>query len=152
MKSRLVESRKIALQLEAAALAQTKDAETKVAALAAQELRQRLEREQKKLEAASDYERPQAIAQAAKFDSAAQDQFARSKKFEEATDSASKTFRMEMKMTVNRKVGQLTDSRKQIGLVLSDLLQLYYQARTRSKEAAAYCLILIASKIIVRTG
>lgn len=95
------------------------------------------------------YERPQAQALADSFLNLTKEIFAMSDCYENFQDSASKSFRMKLKLTINRKTGQITDSLKQIRTIVHDLVQLCFESRTISKQAFSYCLVLLSNKFIV---
>lgn len=121
----------------------------KAASAAAINARLVLEAEQKNAAADLEFERPQAMAQAIAFEGSSKEYFSLAPIFENSTAPQAKTFRLKLRMDVNRKIGQLTDSASQIKSIANDLVQLYFQSRSNSKEAAAYFLILLSTKILV---
>jgi len=150
MKAKLSEANCIQKELESLASLKAKnDAEKTAASLLDQEAKLERDAEQKKVTASLDFERPQAMAQVAAFEEASKEYFLLAPLFENSTANQTKTLRLNMKMTVNKKVGQLTDSIVQIKSITADLVQLYFQTRSTSKEATAYFLILLSSKIMV---
>jgi hypothetical protein len=107
------------------------------------------EREARKVAEENIYERPQAKALADSFLDSTKELFSMSSAFENAHDSMSKNFRMKLKMTINKRTGQITDSVKQIRSVVSELVQLCFESRTISKHAFSYCLTLLSNKLLV---
>lgn len=107
------------------------------------------ELEARKAEESNVYERPQAKAAADAYLESTKEFFAMSSAFDNSQDSLAKNLKMKMKLTINRRTGQITDSLKQIKAVVSELVQLCYEGRTTSKQAFSYCLILLASKLLV---
>lgn len=96
------------------------------------------------------YERPQAKAQADSFLEATKEIFAMSEIYDNSQDSNSKSFKMKMKLTINRRTGQITDSKKQIKEVVNELVRICFESRTNSKQAFAYCLVLLSNKLLVK--
>ena len=111
--------------------------------------RQKKEADEKKAAETNIYERPQSKALANSFIEATAELFAMSSNFEATQDSAAKTFRMKLKMTINRRTGQITDSLRQIRIIATELIQLCFESRTISKQAFSYCLILLSKKLLV---
>lgn len=151
MKSKIAEAIALARKLEEAASLE------RTAKLKKEEL-EKLDRQKKLIEleakrAAEEniYERPQAKAIADSFLGATKDIFPLSSTFENSQDSIAKNFRMKLKMTINRRTGQITDSVKQIKAVVTELVQLCYESRTISKQAFAYCLTLLSNKLLVKS-
>lgn len=113
------------------------------------------QRTQKELEAkkaaeTNIYERPQAKAFADSFLDATKEIFSMSQVYENAQDSLTKSFRMKLKLTINRRTGQITDSKKQIEDIVGELVQLCFESRMISKNAFAYCLVLLSNKLLVK--
>ena len=114
-------------------------------------------RKKQELEAKKDtenniYERPQAKLLADSFLDATKDIFALSEVYETLQDEASKSFRMKLKLTINRRSGQITDSLKQIKDVAAELVQICFESRTISKSAFAYSLVLLSKKLLVKSS
>lgn len=150
MKAKIVEAVTISKMLEEAAALE------RAAKLQKEEL-EKLKQQKKaeKLEAKKAaeeniYERPQAKAIADSFLDATKEIFSMSSAFENSQDSIAKNFRMKLKMTINRRTGQITDSLKQISAVVSELVQLCFESRTISKHAFSYCLTLLSNKLLVK--
>ena len=107
------------------------------------------EAEEKKNGENNMYERPQAKALADSFLDATKEIFSMSADFQNSQDPALKSFRLKLKMTINRRTGQITDSLKQIKAVVVELIQLCFESRTISKSAYSYCLVLLSNKLLV---
>lgn len=148
MKAKIVEAVALAKKLEAASL-------ERAAILKKEELekleQQKIAKEREARKAAEEniYERPQAKLIADSFLDATKEIFSLSSVFENSQDSMAKNFRMKLKMTINRRTGQITDSVKQIRTIVSELVQLCFESRTISKQAFSYCLILLSNKLLV---
>lgn len=97
------------------------------------------------------YDRPQAKAAADAFLESTKEIFAMNSAYENSQESHAKSLKMKLKLTINRRTGQITDSLKQIKAVVSELVQLCYESRTTSKQAFSYCLVLLAEKLLVIT-
>lgn len=139
MKATLSKAADLKLALDAK---ETADAETK----------KRLEEANKKAAAEAlegQYERPQSKAAADAFKASSKEHFELSSVFENAQDSASKTYRMKVKMNINRRIGQINDSMSQIRSIIDDLVKVCYESRSVSRQAYSYTLVLLASKFIV---
>lgn len=105
--------------------------------------------ESKKKEQSSIYERPQAKAMADSFVTSTKGIFEMCSVFEKCDEPAAKALRMKLKLNINRRTGQITDSLKQIRTIDSELVQLCFESRTHSKNAFSFCLVLLASKLLV---
>lgn len=143
MKQKIVEAATTARHLDVIAAAERAERDV----IASKE--KALAEEKKKLAERNDYERPQAQAQADAFLSASKEHFALAAIYENLNDSTTKAFKMKLKMTINRRTGQITDSLQQIKSIAGDLVQLCFQSRNTTRQAYSYCLVLLASKFLV---
>lgn len=144
MKLKIAEAGILARRLEAAASSEKAEKIQKEVIE-----KQKKAAEEKRAAEINIYERPQSKALANSFIEATAELFTMSSNFETSQDSAAKTFRMKLKMTINRRTGQITDSLRQIRTIATELIQLCFESRTISKQAFSYCLILLSNKLLV---
>lgn len=150
MKAKIAEAVTFAKNLEEAASLE------RAAKLKKEELenleQQKIAKESEARKAAEEniYERPQAKSVAEAFLDATKEIFSMSSAFENSQDSMAKNFRMKLKMAINKRTGQITDSLKQIRAVVGELVQLCFESRTISKQAFSYCLTLLSNKLLVK--
>ena len=149
MKAKIAEAVAVAKKLEEAASLERAAKLEKEELKKLEQLKIAKEREARKVAEENIYERPQAKAIAESFLDATKEIFSMSLEFENSQDSMAKNFRMKLKMTINKRTGQITDSLKQIRAVVSELVQLCFESRTISKQAFSYCLTLLSNKLLV---
>ena len=153
MKAKIAEATALAKKLKAAAAlekeAKLKKEELEKLKLENQKKAQEIEAK-KAAENNNIYERPQAKALADSFLDATKEIFSMSSIFENSQESTVKSFRLKLKMTINRRTGQITDSRKQIKAIVAELVQLCFESRSISKQAYSYCLVLLSNKLLVK--
>ena len=149
MKAKISEAIDLAKRLEEAAarakIAQMQDEESK------RIQKEKLEKEQteKKKNELNAYERPQSKALAESFLETTKEIFLLSSEFESSKDPNCSSLKMKLKLNINRRTGQITDSFKQMSEISKELIQLSYESRSFSKQAFYYCLILLSSKLLV---
>lgn len=145
MKSKISEANILAKKLEAA---ESYEREAKLKKEELEKLSSKEIEEKKALEN-NNYERPQSKALAESFLDSTKEIFSMSTFFENFEDATSKAFRLKLKMTINRRTCQITDSIKQIRAVAVELVQICFESRSVSKQAFAYCLVLLSNKLLV---
>lgn len=150
MKSKIAEAVALAKSLEEAASVERAAKLKKEELQKLEQIRVAKEIESRKAAEENIYERPQAKAIADSFLDATKEIFSMSAIFENSQDTVAKNFRMKLKMTINRRTGQITDSVKQIRAVVGELVQLCFESRTISKQAFSYCLTLLSNKLLVK--
>lgn len=151
MKAKIAEANSLARKLESAA-ALEREAKLKkdeLEKLKLENVKKAKEEQEKKASENNIFERPQAKALADSFLDATKEIFSMSAVFENSQDSNAKSLRLKLKMTINRRTGQITDSLKQIRAVVAELVQLCFESRMISKQAYSYCLVLLSSKLLV---
>ena len=152
MKAKIAEAVSVAKELEIAASLEieAKLRKEELEKLKTENQRKAKEAEEKKAKENNNiYERPQAKALADSFIDATKEIFSMSAIFEDSQDPNVKSFKLKLKMTINRRTGQITDSLKQIKAVAIELVQLCFESRTISKQAYSYCLVFLSYKLLV---
>ncbi len=150
MKAKIAEAVELVRKLEAASNLEKEAKLQKEESEKLENQRKQTELETKNAAETNIYERPQAKAMADSFLDATKEIFSMSETYESSQDSLSKSFRMKLKLAINRRTGQITDSKKQIKDVVGELVQLCFESRTISKNAFAYCLVLLSNKLLVQ--
>lgn len=150
MKNKIAEASALAKKIEEAAIIARSLQIKKEESDKLEQLKRQKELEDKNNADTNIYERPQAKATADAFLNSTREFFTMKSAYENSQDSVAKSLKMKMKLTINRRTGQITDSLKQIKAVVSEIVQLCYEARTASKHAFSYCLVLLADKLLVR--